>query len=365
MNRDSNLFLRLHVDLALVGSVFIVCTIGLILLYSASNGSSEVVFRQLVRMMIGLTAMLSIAQVSPRALLKLSPFIYLVGLLLLIAVHFFGDTSGGAARWLDLGIVRFQPAEVMKIAVPLMLAAIISNRPLPPSKRSILLCSLILVVPVFLIYQQPDLGTSLLVGFSGIIVLFLGGVSWRAIRYVSLFSLCAAPLAWVSIHSYQRERIRTLFNPENDPLGAGYHIIQSKIAIGSGGLYGKGWLNGTQSHLEFLPERATDFIFAVYCEEFGLVGVLMLMAAYLLVISRGIHVARNAQDTFERLLSASLIITFVTYIIVNVMMVVGLIPVVGVPLPLISYGGTSMVTMMASLGMVMSILTHRKFYSRD
>jgi rod shape determining protein RodA len=365
MNRDANLFMRLHVDLALVGSVFVVCVIGVVLLYSASDGATDVVLRQFISMMIGMAAMLGLAQIGPRALLRLSPFIYLFSLLLLVSVHFFGDASGGASRWLDLAVVRFQPAEIMKIAVPLMLATIISNRPLPPSKKSIFVCSLVLVVPVFLIYKQPDLGTSLLVAFSGVIVLFLAGISWRAIRYVFLFALCAAPLGWVLIHDYQRERIFTLFNPESDPLGAGYHIIQSKIAIGSGGLYGKGWLNGTQSHLEFLPERATDFIFAVYCEEFGLIGVFMLMAAYVLVISRGLHVAREAQDTFGRLLSASLIITFVINILVNVMMVVGVIPVVGAPLPLMSYGGTSMVTMMGSLGVLMSIHTHRNFYSRD
>jgi rod shape determining protein RodA len=364
MNSNNNLFSRLHLDLALVGPVVIVCVIGVILLYSASDGSIDMVLKQLMRMSIGMMLMLGIAQVSPRVLFKLSPFIYLFGISLLVAVHFSGDSSGGASRWLDIGLVRFQPSEVMKIALPLMLAAIVSNRPLPPSTKSIFLCCFLLAVPVFMIYDQPDLGTALLVAFSGLIVLFLAGISWRFIRYFFLFSLCAAPLVWFLIHSYQRERILTLFNPERDPLGAGYHIIQSKIAIGSGGLYGKGWLNGTQSHLEFLPERATDFI-AVYCEEFGLMGVLMLLSAYFLVIFRGIHIARKAQNSFGRILSASFVITFVIYILVNVMMVIGIVPVVGVPLPLMSYGGTSMVTMMASFGVLMSIHTHRNFYSRD
>lgn len=354
--------LNRRVDLPLAGGLAVLCVLGLVVLFSASGESTEVLISQVIRIGIGIFVMLSIAQLPPSALLRIGPILYVSGILLLITVAFWGDGQG-ARRWIDLGYIRFQPSEILKLAVPIVTAAIVSNRSLPPSARGLLLCVLVIFLPVILIYFQPDLGTAILVALSGLIIIFLGGISWRIIRYSSFLLCCFAPVAWYFIRDYQKQRILTLFAPERDPLGAGYHIIQSKIAIGSGGTYGKGWLNGTQSHLEFLPERATDFIFAVYCEEFGFVGVLVLFMAYALVVIRSIVILYDAQDTFSRLLGGAIIFTFVSYVFVNIGMVVGLLPVVGVPLPLISYGGTSMVTILGSFGILMSIQTHKKFYA--
>ena len=354
--------LNRRVDLPLAGGLAVLCVLGLVVLFSASGESTEVLISQVIRIGVGMFVMLSIAQLPPSALLRIGPILYVSGILLLITVAFWGDGQG-ARRWIDLGYIRFQPSEILKLAVPIVTAAIVSNRSLPPSARGLLLCVLVIFVPVILIYFQPDLGTAILVALSGLIIIFLGGISWRIIRYSSFLLCCFAPIVWYFIRDYQKQRILTLFAPERDPLGAGYHIIQSKIAIGSGGTYGKGWLNGTQSHLEFLPERATDFIFAVYCEEFGFVGVLVLFMAYALVVIRSIIILYDAQDTFSRLLGGAIIFTFVSYVFVNIGMVVGLLPVVGVPLPLISYGGTSMVTILGSFGILMSIQTHKKFYA--
>ncbi len=279
--------LNRRVDLPLAGGLAVLCVLGLVVLFSASGESTGVFISQAIRIGIGIFVMLSIAQLPPSALLRIGPILYVSGILLLITVAFWGDGQG-ARRWIDLGYIRFQPSEILKLAVPIVIAAIVSNRSLPPSARGLLLCVLVIFVPVILIYLQPDLGTAILVALSGLIIIFLGGISWRIIRYSSFLLCCFAPVAWYFIRDYQKQRILTLFAPERDPLGAGYHIIQSKIAIGSGGTYGKGWLNGTQSHLEFLPERATDFIFAVYCEEFGFVGVLVLFMAYALVVIRSI-----------------------------------------------------------------------------
>ncbi len=353
---------RIRIDVPLAGAICVVCLLGLVVLFSASGESNEVLVQQIVRIGVGLLIMVLVAQFSPSTLLRIGPALYVFGVLLLVAVTFWGDGLG-ARRWLNLGFVRFQPSEIMKLAVPLVIAAIVSHRSLPPSRRCLALSAIVLLVPVLLINGQPDLGTAVLVLLSGLIIIFLAGVSWSTIRIFSLLSCCLAPLAWLFMRDYQKQRILTLFSPESDPLGSGYHIIQSKIAIGSGGMYGKGWLNGTQSHLEFLPERATDFIFAVYCEEFGFVGVLVLFTAYLLVISRSIRIVYEAQDTFSRLLGSSIVFTFATYIVVNIGMVIGALPVVGVPLPLISYGGTSMVTILGSFGILMSIHTHKKFYA--
>lgn len=354
--------LNRRVDLPLAGGLAVLCVLGLVVLFSASGESTEVLISQVIRIGVGMFVMLSIAQLPPSALLRIGPILYVSGILLLITVAFWGDGQG-ARRWIDLGYIRFQPSEILKLAVPIVTAAIVSNRSLPPSARGLLLCVLVIFVPVILIYFQPDLGTAILVALSGLVIIFLGGISWRIIRYSSFLLCCFAPIAWYFIRDYQKQRILTLFAPERDPLGAGYHIIQSKIAIGSGGTYGKGWLNGTQSHLEFLPERATDFIFAVYCEEFGFVGVLVLFMAYALVVIRSIIILYDAQDTFSRLLGGAIIFTFVSYVFVNIGMVIGLLPVVGVPLPLISYGGTSMVTILGSFGILMSIQTHKKFYA--
>ena len=364
MDRAEGLLYRVHVDASLIGSVLVMCLLGMVVLYSASEQSSDVLIKQLVRVLVGFAAMIAIAQVSPRRLSRWAPAIYLVGLVLLVLVLFVG-TGRGAQRWLDIGFLRFQPSELMKLAVPLTVAAYLSEKIFPPNKSTIAVSLLLLLFPAALIIEQPDLGTAILVVSSGLFVLFFAGISWRFIRNSLFLAMAAAPLAWYAMHDYQRRRVLTLFDPEQDPLGAGYHIIQSTIAVGSGGLYGKGWLNGTQSHLEFLPERATDFIFAVYCEEFGLIGVLVLLVAYALIIVRGIRIALEAQDMFGRLVAGALTSTLFIYVFVNMGMVTGQLPVVGVPLPLVSYGGTSLVTILIGFGILMSIQTHRVFHAES
>jgi rod shape determining protein RodA len=360
MDSQRSLLFRLHIDPQLLGGVLILCGLGLVVLYSAADQSIQIVTRQALRMSIGLFAMVVIAQISPARLSRLAPAFYLVGVTLLVVVFLFG-TGRGAQRWLEIGMIRFQPSEIMKIAVPLTVSWFLYDRVLPPNFRTTMLALLIIFIPGILIIKQPDLGTALLVMAAGFFALFFAGVPWRWMFSAPLVAVCAAPLAWFLMHDYQRQRVLTLFDPQQDPLGSGYHIIQATIAVGSGGISGKGWLNGTQSHLEFLPERATDFIFAVYCEEFGFIGVLILLAAYALVLARGLRIAMNAQDSFGRVLAASLTMTLFIYIFVNMGMVTGQLPVVGVPLPLVSYGGTSLVTILAGLGILMSIQTHRRF----
>ena len=359
-NSRQGLLAVFHIDLPLLVGLLLLCGFGLIVLYSASGENLGQVERQAVRIVLAFFVMLAIAQISPGTLRRWSPSLYAIGVLMLVTVLVFGEVGKGAQRWLDLGIVRFQPSEMVKLAVPLMIAWFLAEQRLPPSWRRLLIAAVLIVIPVLLIAKQPDLGTALLVASAGIFVLFLAGISWRLIGALAVGGAAAAPVVWYLMRDYQRQRVLTFLDPENDPLGAGYHIIQSKIAIGSGGLYGKGWLNGTQSQLDFLPERHTDFIFAVLAEEFGLIGVLILLALYLFVIARGLYIATRAQDTFTRLLAGSLILEFFVYLFVNTGMVSGLLPVVGVPLPLVSYGGTSLVTLMAGFGMLMSIHTHRR-----
>lgn len=321
--------------------------------------------RQFTRLGIALGVMLFMAQVPPMAYRRLSVYAYLLGLGMLVAVLLFGDMGKGAQRWLDLKFIRFQPSELMKLAVPMMVAWYISKFTLPPKLVHIVSGFVLVVVPTLLIAKQPDLGTSLLIASSGIFAIFLAGMSWRLIGVLGALAGAFAPIMWFFLmQDYQKQRVITFLNPESDPLGAGYHIIQSKIAIGSGGLEGKGWLQGTQSQLEFLPERHTDFIFAVFSEEFGLMGVLLLLAIYLFIIIRGLIIANRAQDAYSKLLAGSITLTFFVYVFVNMGMVSGLLPVVGVPLPLISYGGTSMVTLMAGFGILMAIGTQKRFLSR-
>lgn len=360
MDSRRGVFFRLHIDAPLLSGALILCALGLIVLYSAGGQSVEVVVRQAIRMSIGLVAMILVAQINPARLVRWAPVFYAIGLVLLIAVFLFG-TGRGAQRWLQMGVLQFQPAEIMKIAVPLTVAWFLYDKVLPPDLPTTIGALLMVLVPGFLIIKQPDLGTAVLVMAAGLFALFFSGVRWRWILSAAGVGLFAAPLAWMLLHDYQRQRILTLFDPHRDPLGAGYHIIQATIAVGSGGVFGKGWLNGTQSHLEFLPERATDFIFAVYCEEFGFIGVIVMLAAYALVLARGLRIALHAQDSFGRLLAASLTLTLFIYIFVNMGMVTGQLPVVGVPLPLVSYGGTSLVTILVGLGILMSIQTHRRF----
>ncbi|KAB7623769.1 rod shape-determining protein RodA [Alkalilimnicola sp. S0819] len=362
--RQSWLQRHLHLDGTLLTLLALLSVFGLVVLYSAFDQDWLEARKQLVRLGAGFGAMAFFAQIPPSTLRRWTPWVFLGGVALLVAVLVIGYTGKGAQRWLDLGFMRFQPSEAMKLALPMMIAWLLADGSLPPRLPRLLTALGLIGLPVGLIMLQPDLGTSLLVASSGFFVLYLGGLRWRMMLGAALLGGAAAPLMWFfAMHDYQRERVLTFLNPERDPLGAGYHIIQSKIAIGSGGLFGKGWLNGTQSHLQFLPERHTDFIYAVLAEEFGLVGVAQLLVLYLLVIGRGLYIAVNAQDTYSRLLAGSLSLTFFVYIFVNAGMVSGLLPVVGLPLPLISYGGTSMVTLMAAFGMLMSIHTHRKLWS--
>ncbi len=354
---------RLHLDAPLLVLILLLLGIGLITVYSATGENQAMLMAQTKRVGVGLLALIIVAQCPPDWFRTLTPWAYLAGFAMLIAVPLLGDTSKGAQRWLDLGFLRFQPSELMKFAVPLAVASFLHDRRLPPSLLAIAVSAAIIALPSAMIARQPDLGTALLVISAGAFALYFAGLRWRFMLACLALAAAAAPLLWSQMHDYQKRRVMTLLDPASDPSGAGYHIIQSKIAIGSGGWDGKGWLQGTQARLDFLPEANTDFIFAVFAEEFGLFGVLGLMAVYLLIVARGLYIASRAQDTFARLVVSSLSLTFFIYLFVNIGMVIGLLPVVGVPLPLVSYGGTSMVTLLASFGLIMSIHTHRRLWT--
>ena len=352
---------RIHIDPMLLGLLTLLVGFGLVLLYSAIDGDSTAFSRQAWRMGVAFAALIAAAQVPPRLYQYWSPVIYFAGLALLILVIFFGVEAKGSRRWLEIpGVLRFQPSEVMKLVLPMAVAWYFSNRSLPPSLRYTLYSLLIVMLPVLTIAVQPDLGTSILVAASGLSILFLAGVSWRYIGYFVLGAIVLAPTLWVfALKDYQRQRVMTLFDPESDPLGAGWNIIQSTTAIGSGGVTGKGLMQGSQSYLDFLPEARTDFIIAVVGEELGLVGVTALLTLYLLIIIRCFYLANEAGSTFGRLLAGALTITFFVYVFVNIAMVSGLLPVVGVPLPLVSYGGTSAITLMTGFGIIMSMQSHK------
>ena len=354
---------RLHIDLPLLLSFLAIFMISLTAIYSASNSNIDAVVNQAIKILISISAMVVVAQFSPLSYGRVGPWFYFVCLFLLVLVLLVGETVNGATRWLNIGI-SFQPSELMKIAMPLMIARYISRGALPPSVFSVGVSITIVLVPSVLIMLEPDLGTSILIAFSGLVVIFLSGLKKRYLAVALGLLLASLPLMWSNMHPFQKNRILTLLNPESDPLGSGYHLIQSKIAIGSGGLFGKGWLNSTQGQLDFLPERTTDFIFAILAEEFGFLGVSLLIGIYLYIIGRGIMIAINAQDLFSRLLAASISLTFFVYVFVNIAMTTGLLPVVGVPLPLISAGGTSMLTIMVGLGMLMSVQTHRRLVEK-
>lgn len=360
----SNLLWRLHIDVPLLIGLLLLMSFGLLVIYSAGGESVGLIKRQVVRLGFGLAVMFVIAQIPPRILKMWAPFLYLVAIGLLLAVLLFGESSKGAQRWINIGI-RFQPSEMMKLAMPMMVAWYFAEKALPPRFKELIVGLILVFVPTIMIMMQPDLGTSLLIASSGLFIIFFAGIKWRYILSAAIAGVVMVPIMWFFVmHDYQKGRVLTFLNPERDPLGAGYHIIQSQIAIGSGGVSGKGWLKGTQSQLEFLPERTTDFIFAVLAEEFGLIGVGVLLALYLFIIIRGLQISLQAQDTFSRLLGAAITLTFFVYLFVNIGMVSGLLPVVGLPLPLISYGGTSMVTLLAAFGILMSIKTHRRLHSR-
>lgn len=350
-----------RLDPVLLVLLLLVMGFGLVVLYSASGQDTAMVYRQAVRLGVGLAVMMVISQVPPHILRVWTPWLYGAGVVLLLATLIVGVGPGGTQRWLNLVVVRFQPSELMKLAVPMMVAWQLHTRPLPPSAKMVAAAMAVLLIPTLLIAREPDLGTALLVAASGFFTLFLAGLRWRWMFGFAGLLAAGAPLMWLVMKEYQRNRVRTFLNPEADPLGQGWNIIQSEVAVGSGGLTGKGWLNGTQSHLEFIPERHTDFILAVLSEEFGLIGVSFLMLAYLLLAARGLYIAGVARDTGSRLLAGSLGMTLLVYVLVNGGMVSGVLPVVGVPLPLVSYGGTSAVTLLAGFGIMMSIYRHRKF----
>ena len=351
---------RLIIDGQLLGGLLLICGLGLMVLYSAVGEDIDLFLQQCVRLGVAIIGLFVVAQLTPDVLRRWTPWCYLIGLALLVLVLVLGEVSQGARRWLDLGI-RFQPAEIMKLAVPMMAAWYLHGKQLPPKGGHMLIIAALVIVPTTLTAMQPDLGTALLIATAGCLVLVLAGMSIRLMAVLCLMAMPGALVFWNYImHGYQKQRILILLNPDSDPLGAGYNIIQSKIAIGSGGLFGKGWTNGSQAQLQFLPEPQTDFIFAVMGEELGLMGVLSLLGLYLFVVGRGLYIATQSHDTYSRLLAGSISLTFFVYVFINTAMVTGIVPVVGIPLPLVSFGGTSMVTLMAGFGILMSVHTHRK-----
>jgi rod shape determining protein RodA len=356
--------LTAHMDGPLLAAVLLMMATGLTVLYSASNGSWPRLTGQMTNMAVALAVLWVFANIPPHVLMRLAVPVFLMGVLLLIGVAVAGDVVKGARRWLNIGITRIQPSELMKIGVPLMLAWYFHRYEGTLRMRHYVVAAILLLIPVTLIARQPDLGTAILILASGGYVLFLAGLSWKIIGGLGIAALASAPIAWSMMHDYQRQRILTLIDPMDDPLGKGYHTIQSTIAVGSGGLAGKGWMSGTQTHLDFIPERTTDFIFAVYSEEFGLAGNVALLTLFLLVISRGFVIAAQAPTIFARLMAGAITLTFFTYAFVNMGMVSGILPVVGVPLPMISYGGTSLVTLCLGFGVLMSIHTHRNLVRR-
>jgi len=351
-------------DIWLLLLLVLLCSVGLLILYSASGQDMGYVTRQAVRMGAGFLVMIILAQMSPRFIGRWAAGFYVIGVVLLLGVLLFGVGAKGAQRWIALPGFRFQPSEIMKLVLPLMIAYYLANRSLPPSLKHIVVSLILIAVPTVMIMKQPDLGTSLLIAASGIFVLLFSGILWRYVFGALAVAAAALPGLWMVMKDYQKQRVLTFLDPESDPLGSGWNIIQSKTAIGSGGVTGKGWLEGTQSQLDFLPESHTDFIIAVVAEELGLVGVSLLLVLYLLIILRGIIIANSAQDSFGRLLAGSVTLTFFVYVFVNIGMVSGLLPVVGVPLPLVSYGGTSIVTLMAGFGLLMSVHSHRAMLLR-
>jgi rod shape determining protein RodA len=352
---------KFHLDIPIILLLVMICTYGLLILYSAVGQQTAPVVNQLVKIGVAFGLMIVMAQISPIFYLRIAPWLFVMGIVLLIAVLFVGTTVNGSQRWLRIpGVLNFQPSELMKLVIPMMLASYFHDRHLPPLRRHVFWACVMIFIPVLLIARQPDLGTSLLIGASGLLVLLLAGISWRYVFSAVLAGLMAAPALWYVMLDYQRTRVMILLDPERDPLGAGWNIIQSKTAIGSGGLFGKGLFQGTQSHLDFLPESQTDFIVAVLAEELGLVGVTLLLILYILLVGRGVVIAIQAQDTFGRLLVGTITFTFFVYVFVNIGMVSGILPVVGVPLPLVSHGGTAILTLFAGFGIIMSVHTHRR-----
>ncbi|MDC1528684.1 rod shape-determining protein RodA [Gammaproteobacteria bacterium] len=362
LGRRKSVWEYLHIDFPLFVAILILLGFGLMVLYSATDGNMAMMGRQITFIIVSLGAMLFMAQLEVRILKRWAPWMYLGGMALLVAVIFYGSIGGGARRWIDLPILpRFQPSEIMKVVLPLCVAGYFSKRAIPPRFKHIFWALVIIMLPTALIAIQPDLGTALLIAVSGLFVILLAGINWKLVFSFLGVAILSSPALWIFYMSdYQKQRVKTLFDPQSDPLGTGWNIIQSQTAIGSGGVFGKGWLNGVQSRLDFLPEGQTDFIVAVLAEEFGLLGMLFLLVLYIAIIGRGLYIAATAQDTYSRLLAGSIILTFFVYVFVNIGMVSGILPVVGVPLPMVSLGGTSILTLMVGFGILMSIHTHNK-----
>ena len=360
-SKGSDTWSILHLDPVLGSLLALAGLVGLIALYSASGADLAMTLKQASSMLIGTLVMLVLARIPPSTYAYVSPWLYSFCLILLLAVAVVGDVRLGAQRWLTIpGVTSVQPSEFLKLAMPMMSAWYLSSRPQPLRINDVVISLGLILLPVGLIAEQPDLGTSILVFSSGFFVIFLGGLPWRFMGGIAAtFAICA-PIAWGFLHDYQRRRIHTLFDPESDPLGNGWNIIQSKTAIGSGGIFGKGWLDGSQSHLHFLPEGHTDFIIAAYSEEFGFIGVVLLMLIYTAILARSFQIATQAQSSYARLLAGAITLSFSVYVFVNVGMVSGILPVVGVPLPFVSYGGTAIITLMSGFGVLMSIHAHRK-----
>ncbi|CRK85983.1 Rod shape-determining protein MrdB [Candidatus Providencia siddallii] len=364
--KKKSLFTRLHIDIPMLLIIITILIYSILIMWSACGQDFDKIEKKFGQITTGFIAMLIMAQIPPRVYENLAIHLFIFCIILLILADIFGEVTKGAQRWLDLGFIRFQPSEIAKIAVPLMVARFMNRDLCPPSFKNTLIALSLITIPTLLVAIQPDLGTSILIAASGLFVLFFAGMSWKLITAAIIILASFIPILWFFLmHDYQRDRIMMLLNPESDPLGAGYHIIQSKIAIGSGGLIGKGWLQGTQSQLEFLPERHTDFIFAVLAEELGLIGVLILLMLYIFLIIRGLYIATNAQNTFGKVIVGGLILIFFIYLFVNIGMVSGILPVVGVPLPLVSYGGSALIVLMSGFGIIMSIHTHRRFLSKS
>ena len=359
--RKSGLGDKVHLDFPLMFLMLCISSYGLLILFSAVDQQSGPILAQSIKLGIATIVMIVMAQISPILYLRLAPWLFVVGVILLVLTYMVGYEVNGSKRWLRIpGLLSFQPSEIMKLVVPMILAWYFHDRHLPPRAKHVVWAIVMITIPVLMIAGQPDLGTALIIGASGLLVLLLAGISWRFVLGALGTGLVSAPALWFLLRDYQQQRILTLLNPERDPLGTGWNIIQSKTAIGSGGLFGKGLFQGTQSHLDFLPESQTDFIIAVLAEELGLFGIVILLIMYLLLMGRGVIISLQAQDTFGRLLSGTITFTFFVYVFVNIGMVSGIVPVVGIPLPMVSYGGTSVLTLFAGFGIIMSIHTHRR-----